>query len=79
VLGALYPRAATGVGAAFARVRALLFYLVTVILSLPLFVSMVLITPFQLAFDKYRRAALHFVNDIWATCSTSLFYGVEVS
>jgi 1-acyl-sn-glycerol-3-phosphate acyltransferase len=40
---------------------------------------MVLITPFQLAFDKYRRAALHFVNDIWATCSTSLFYGVEVS
>jgi hypothetical protein len=67
----------TGVAAAVARVRALLFYLVTLTLSLPLFVSMVLITPFQLAFDKQRRAALHFVNDVWATCSTSLFYRVE--
>ena len=66
-----------GVAAALARVRALLFYLVTLTLSLPLFVSMVLITPFQLAFDKKRRAALHFVNDVWATCSTSLFYRVE--
>ena len=68
---------APGVAAAFARVRALLFYLVTLTLSLPLFVSMVLITPFQLAFDKKRRAALHVVNDVWATCSTSLFYRVE--
>ena len=57
--------------------RALGCYLVTVALSLPLFVSMVLITPLQLAFDKNRRAALHFVNDLWAICSTSLFYGVE--
>jgi len=61
-----------------ARLRALAFYAVTVLLSLPLFVSMLLITPFQLAFDKHRRAALHFVNDLWAVCSTSLFYPVEV-
>lgn len=58
--------------------RALGFYCVTVALSLPLFVSMVLITPFEMAFDKYRRAALHFVNDLWAVCSTALFYRVEV-
>jgi hypothetical protein len=61
-----------------ARLRALAFYAVTVLLSLPLVVSMLLITPFQLAFDKHRRAALHFVNDLWAVCSTSLFYPVEV-
>ena len=67
-----------GLTAALAAVRALGFYCVTVALSLPLFVSMVLITPFELAFDKYRRAALHFVNDLWAICSTLLFYRVEV-
>lgn len=39
---------------------------------------MVVITPFQLAFDKHRRAALHFVNDIWAILTTILFYRVEV-
>jgi 1-acyl-sn-glycerol-3-phosphate acyltransferase len=61
-----------------ARLRALAFYTVTVLLSLPLFVSMLVITPFQFAFDKHRRAALHFVNDLWAICSTSLFYDVEV-
>jgi hypothetical protein len=66
-----------GLTAAVARVRALCFYLVTVTLSLPLFVSMLLITPFQAAFDKHRRGALHFVNDLWAVCSTSLFYKVE--
>jgi hypothetical protein len=75
VLTPQHARAA--VGAVFARVRALSFYLVTVALSLPLFVSMLLITPFMHLFDKHRRAALHFVNDLWAVCSTSLFYGVE--
>ena len=61
-----------------ARLRALAFYAVTVLLSLPLFLSMLLVTPFQLAFDKHRRSALHFVNDLWAVCSTSPFYEVEV-
>ena len=72
-------RVRAGFAAALATVRALGFYCVTVALSLPLFVSMVLITPFELAFDKHRRAALHFVNDLWAVCSTLLFYRVEVS
>ena len=72
-------RVRAGFAAALATVRALGFYCVTVALSLPLFVSMVLITPFELVFDKYRRAALHFVNDLWAVCSTLLFYRVEVS
>ena len=67
-----------GFASALARVRALCFYAVTVLLSLPLFVSMLLITPFQLAFDKSRRLALHFVNDLWACASTALFYRVEV-
>ena len=71
-------RVLAGLAAALATVRALGFYCVTVALSLPLFVSMVLITPFEFAFDKYRRAALHFVNDLWAVCSTVLFYRVEV-
>ncbi len=71
------PVTNAGLASALARVRALAFYAVTVLLSLPLFVSMVLITPFQLAFDKYRRLGLHFVNDLWAICSTTLFYGVE--
>jgi hypothetical protein len=67
----------SGVSQLLARVRALAFYAVTVLLSLPLFVSMLCITPFQLAFDKHRRAALHFVNDLWAVASTCLFYRVE--
>lgn len=63
---------------ALATVRALAFYLWTVTLAVPLFVSMLLITPFQFAFDKYRRLALHIVNDLWAVVSTSLFYSVEI-
>jgi len=74
----LTPRVLAGLAGALATARALGFYCVTVALSLPLFVSMMLITPFELAFDKYRRAALHFVNDLWAVCSTGLFYRVEV-
>jgi len=60
-----------------AVVRAVAFYMLTILLSLPLFVSMLVITPFQLVFDKHRRAALHFVNDLWAIASTTLFYPVE--
>ncbi|GFH22615.1 1-acyl-sn-glycerol-3-phosphate acyltransferase, partial [Haematococcus lacustris] len=38
---------------------------------------MLSMAPFVMALDKYRRLAQHFVNNIWAKVSTSLFYGVE--
>lgn len=60
-----------------ARLRALCFYALSLVLAVPLFLSMLLITPFQLAFDRHRRSALHFVNDVWAVVSTLLFYRVE--
>ena len=62
----------------FAILRAQLFYLFTFTLALPLFASMVVMFPFVYFTDKYRRNALSFVNDVWATVSTSLFCPVEV-
>lgn len=62
----------------FDKVRALLFFAYSFILALPLFVTMVAMTPFVLAFDKFKRLALHFVNNLWAMASTIPFYGVKV-
>jgi 1-acyl-sn-glycerol-3-phosphate acyltransferase len=62
----------------FAFLRAQCFYLFTFILALPLFASMVVMFPFVYFTDKYRRNALSFVNDVWATVSTSLFTPIEV-
>ena len=62
----------------FAILRAQLFYLFTFTLALPLFASMVVMFPFVYFTDKYRRNALSFVNDVWATVSTSLFCPIEV-
>ena len=39
---------------------------------------MLAIFPFAYLTDRYRRYALSFVNDIWATISTFLFFRVEV-
>ena len=39
---------------------------------------MVVMFPFVYFTDKYRRNALSFVNDVWATVSTSLFCPIEV-
>ena len=58
--------------------RAMMFYLVTFTLALPLFAIMLAIFPFAYLTDRYRRYALSFVNDIWATISTFLFFRVEV-
>ncbi|KAL6750592.1 hypothetical protein V8C86DRAFT_816958 [Haematococcus lacustris] len=62
----------------FDKIRALAFFVWSFALALPLFVTMLSMAPFVMALDKYRRLAQHFVNNIWAKVSTSLFYGVEV-
>lgn len=58
--------------------RAMMFYLVTFTLALPLFAIMLAMFPFTYLTDRYRRYALSFVNDVWATISTFLFFRVEV-
>jgi hypothetical protein len=61
-----------------ALLRAQSFYLVTFTLALPLFAIMLVLFPFTYFTDKYRRYALSFINDVWATVSTGLFFKVEV-
>ena len=70
---------ATGKLADFAAsVKGFMFYTTTFLLALPLFAIMLLLTPFMLLFDKHRRLAQHFVNNIWAKISTLLYYRVQV-
>ncbi|KAK9808655.1 hypothetical protein WJX72_001338 [[Myrmecia] bisecta] len=61
-----------------AGIKGLLFYLWTFSLSLPLFVTMLVLAPFVAIFDKHRRLAQHFVNNIWAKVSTWPFYRVRI-
>ncbi|MEW5306753.1 MAG: hypothetical protein WDW36_009195 [Sanguina aurantia] len=61
------------------NIRAVAFFMWSLTLALPLFVSMLCMSPLVLAFDKYKRLALHYVNNLWAKISTSLFYRVEVT
>ena len=61
-----------------ASVKGFMFYTTTFMLALPLFAIMLLLTPFVLLFDKHRRLAQHFVNNIWAKISTLLYYRVQV-
>jgi len=65
-------------GSLIDNIRALAFFLWSFTLALPLFVSMMIMAPFVITMDKYRRLAQHFVNNIWATISTSVFYGIKV-
>lgn len=41
-------------GGVFAKIRALLFFLISFTLALPLFTSMVIMSPFVLLFDKSK-------------------------
>lgn len=61
-----------------ASVKGFIFYTTTFLLALPLFAIMLLLSPFVLLFDKHRRLAQHFVNNIWAKVSTLLYYRVQV-
>eukprot|EP00236_Picocystis_salinarum_P004282 CAMPEP_0183824034 /NCGR_PEP_ID=MMETSP0807_2-20130328/369_1 /TAXON_ID=88271 /ORGANISM="Picocystis salinarum, Strain CCMP1897" /LENGTH=320 /DNA_ID=CAMNT_0026068945 /DNA_START=105 /DNA_END=1067 /DNA_ORIENTATION=+ len=58
--------------------RAILFYITTTLLAIPLFVSMLIMHPFVLMLDKYKRWAQHFVNNVWANLTTSLFFRIQV-
>lgn len=61
-----------------ARVRAIAFFVTSFTLAVPLIMIMAIIFPFQYAFDRTRRRALSFFNDVWATVSTGLFFPIEV-
>ena len=50
----------------------------TFALAVPLFATMCLMFPLCYAFDRTRRYALSFVNDLWAICSTTPFVNVTV-
>ncbi|KAK9843662.1 hypothetical protein WJX81_001549 [Elliptochloris bilobata] len=63
---------------AVASMRGFCFYLSTFTLALPLFVTMLLLAPFVALFDRHRQLAQHWVNNIWAKVSTSLFYRTQV-
>ncbi|GLI70468.1 hypothetical protein VaNZ11_015378 [Volvox africanus] len=61
-----------------AKVRAILFFTWSFTLSLPLFITMLLMAPIVMAFDKFRRLGQHYVNNIWACISTGPFYRVTI-
>ncbi|CAL8469963.1 g9505 [Coccomyxa elongata] len=61
-----------------ASIKGFIFYTTTFLLALPLFAIMLLLSPFVALFDKHRRLAQHFVNNIWAKISTFPYYGVEI-
>lgn len=46
------------------RVRAIFFYLTTLVIAVPLFVVMLALQPFVLLLDKQRRRAQHLVNKV---------------
>lgn len=61
-----------------ANICALMFFIWSFTLALPLFLIMMTMAPFVMLFDKHKRLAQHFVNNIWATISTWPFYRVSV-
>ncbi|KAK9808433.1 hypothetical protein WJX73_004860 [Symbiochloris irregularis] len=72
------PGQASGLSAFLATVKAVIFYTVSLTIAVPLFVVMLALSPFMAIFDKHRRLAQHFVNDVWARLSTLLFYRVTI-
>lgn len=61
-----------------AKLRGFGFYLWTILLAIPLFVTMLVMAPFVLLFDKARRLWQHKVNNLWACASTSPWYSVKM-
>lgn len=62
-----------------AAIRATIFYVTTLMFAAPLFLVMLALYPFELVFDKVRRRAEHFVNNIWAKLTTLFYYPVNIS
>jgi len=61
-----------------ARVRAIAFFVTSFSLAVPLICIMAMLFPLCWVFDRTRRSALSFCNDVWATVSTALFFPVVV-
>ncbi|KAL4450698.1 hypothetical protein ABPG77_001054 [Micractinium sp. CCAP 211/92] len=61
-----------------AAIRAVLFYTTTFVFAAPLFLFMLLVYPYVLKFDKYRRRAEHAINTVWAKLTTLFYYPVEI-
>lgn len=59
------------------RARGACFYAVTAVVAIPLFITMVLVHPCVLLFDRYRRAAHHLIAKVWASLAIAPFYKVE--
>lgn len=63
---------------AFAAFRAVCFYITTFIFASPLFLAMLAVYPFVMAFDKHRRRAEHAINTLWAKLTTLFYYPVDI-
>jgi len=61
-----------------ARVRAIAFFVTSFSLAVPLICIMAMLFPLCWVFDRTRRSALSFCNDMWATVSTALFFPIVV-
>mmetsp|Transcript_14175 Transcript_14175/g.42773 ORF Transcript_14175/g.42773 Transcript_14175/m.42773 type:complete len:341 (-) Transcript_14175:1423-2445(-) len=72
------PEDAKGKSSFAAGIRGFCFYLWTLTLSLPLFVTMLVMAPFVMLFDKVRRLWQHKVNNVWARASTTPWYGIKL-
>ncbi|KAJ7538916.1 hypothetical protein O6H91_11G068400 [Diphasiastrum complanatum] len=60
------------------KVRAFLFYATTLVVAIPLFITLLIQHPFVMLLDKHRRKMHHFVNKIWAKITTYFFYKVSI-
>ena len=61
-----------------AKLRAVLFFTISMALAIPLFLVMYVMYPVVMLVDRYRRKAEHFANKVWAILSTILFVEIKV-
>lgn len=61
-----------------AKFRAIMFFTCSMLMAIPFFCMMLILFPFVMIFDKFRRRAEHLVNKIWAVLSTLPFNKVVV-
>lgn len=72
------PRQRTTEDVGRAKFRAILFFTFSMVMAIPFFCLMLILYPFVLVFDKFRRRAEHLVNKVWAVLSTIPFSKVVV-
>ena len=72
------PRERTKQEVGRAKFRAIMFFTFSMAIAIPLFCLMLILYPFVMIFDKFRRRAEHLVNKIWAVLSTIPFNKVVV-